>query len=259
MDAVILAAGRNDRLAGLVAEGMKPLMLVNGKPIIIDLLDKLTVSSGGRIVHTVIVASPVNVQAIVSVLKATGHLSRFLSVVIQPEPVGPVDALRRGFETCPVTDREQTLVLCGDNIIPQEVMDTFVQGSYSDEHVGWIAVRTMDDESAAKRFTRVTEDCKEFHEGINDTGTRWRDGKYRAWLGPVLTYSMYLDKLFEISHAAKAQDAKLSRMWERLVKIHGTEQSKWKLIESRCQDIGVPEALPAYMYEPQMTFTRETL
>lgn len=246
MDAVILAAGRNDRLAGLVAEGMKPLLLVNGRPIIVDLMKKLSVASEHRRVPVTIVASPVNVQAIVSVLKANTMLWRDVQIVIQPESTGPVDALRRGFRArLGRTEHDTTLVLCGDNVIPLETMTDFVQGGdqYDDSHPGWVAVKKMDDEAAAKRFTRVSEDCKRFEEGLNDAGTRWRDGMYRAWLGPVLTYSDYLRSFFESPARSDSEVIHLSYVWTRLVQIHGTEQSKWRLIDAKCEDIGIPEAL----------------
>jgi NDP-sugar pyrophosphorylase family protein len=245
MDAVILAAGRNDRLAGLVAEGMKPLLLVNGRPIIVDLMKKISIASEHRRVPVTIVASPVNVMAIVSVLKANAMLWRDLQIVIQPEPTGPVDALRRGFRArLGRSNSDTTLVLCGDNVVPLETMQTFIQGgdAYDDKFAGWVAVKKMDDELAAGRFTRVAEDAREFREGIQPGGM-WRDGKYRAWLGPVLTYSEYLRLFFESPAKSDSEVVQLSRVWERVVHIHGVTSSKWFLVDAKCEDIGVPEEL----------------
>lgn len=256
MDAVILAAGRNDRLAGIVAEGMKPLLLVNGRPIIVDLLKKISVASEHRRVPVTIVASPVNVQAIVSVLKANSVLWSDINIVIQPESTGPVDALRRGLRVGP--EHATTLVLCGDNIIPLETMQDFIQGGdqYDDTHAGWVAVKKMDDETAAGRFTRVSEDGKEFMEGPRQGGL-WLDGKYRVWLGPALVYTTYLHEFFGSPAKSDHTITQLSRVWERISRIHDTNSPGWRMIDAKCEDIGIPEALPAYMYEPTIVVTGE--
>ena len=65
MDLIILAAGRNERLHGTVPAFMKPLLLVDGQPLIVRLvreaLDAGVLETYDEVGRVIVVAAPQNV------------------------------------------------------------------------------------------------------------------------------------------------------------------------------------------------------
>lgn len=96
---VILAGGRGSRLVPDAPEFQKPLYVIDGVPLVLHAAGFARAFGG----ETVVVTNPANDVAI--------RLLTGLSTVVQPEPLGPVDALLRG-----VGDhRGSLLLLCSDN------------------------------------------------------------------------------------------------------------------------------------------------
>jgi glucose-1-phosphate thymidylyltransferase len=95
VEAVVMAAGEGRRLRPLTERYAKPVLPIDGRPVIATLLHELRAAGFGRV--TVV----------------TGHLAEQvewlldgfpleLRFVRQPEPLGSADAVRRGLEALPV-------------------------------------------------------------------------------------------------------------------------------------------------------------
>lgn len=171
MDAVILAAGRGSRLRGLVASGMKTLVVVEDEPLIVRLIRQATTAGAKRVV---LVVSPSNCAAIADVVNANGH---DVAYVVQPEPTGPADALRRGLEACETGD---VLVLLGDNVLrDQDVHDV---AEAPGELIVGVRGFTADDERLAL-LTRLRSDGTWVEKvpllAEEETGIAWT-GLFRA-------------------------------------------------------------------------------
>jgi len=233
MDAVILAAGRNHRLRGYVPESLKPLILVDGVPIIVKQLQAMSTQVRGKITgdmfpaitRAVVVVSPKNVEAIVDVVEANvASIAVNVFYVVQPSATGPVEALRLGLRA--LHGDVLTMVTCADNIIPDEHIVTMSQDHLDIGHDTLVvSTRTLPPEEAS-RFTA-------FHAGgVYDKQPipAVLDGMgVSAWIGPI------------ISHR--------SELWAKSVHSDnfGKLFSQYKLIvqvQGDCRDIGVPEALP---------------
>lgn len=167
MDAVILAAGKSERLTGVVAPYMKPLLVINGKPLIVDIAEK----ASRQCARIVIVVAPENALQITQIVPddLDAHY------VVQPRPKGPGDALKRALWS--VSDRD-TLLLLADNIVPELSAFHVEYGDFhKDDTV--ISVQPM----VASEATRYTY----------FDGDRWREKEpyvvptatVHAWCGPV--------------------------------------------------------------------------
>lgn len=110
METVILAAGRGTGMKGALPPYYKPLLVVNGQPIVVGAA-KRAWTAGSQ--HVVIVAAPENALPISQVMDHAGiPMSRY-SVVIQHRPGGVGDALLIGLRS---VRSDEVLVLLGDNV-----------------------------------------------------------------------------------------------------------------------------------------------
>lgn len=109
MDAVILAAGKGERLRDLTPAFHKPLLPIDGVPLVSRAVDLAHVAGVDR---PVVVVAPSNADIISRVLG-----KRDVALVIQREPRGPGDALLTGLmhRTRP-TLSDRVLVLLADNV-----------------------------------------------------------------------------------------------------------------------------------------------
>jgi glucose-1-phosphate thymidylyltransferase len=108
VEAVVMAAGEGRRLRPLTERFAKPVLPIDGRPVIVTLLHELRAAGIGRV--TVV----------------TGHLAEQverlldgfpleLRFVRQPEPLGSADAVRRGLEALPaVVVAADTVFTAGD-------------------------------------------------------------------------------------------------------------------------------------------------
>lgn len=236
MDAVILAAGRGQRLAGIAAPFHKVLMPVNGRALVVG-----AVSAGVSVLdhdedRTVIVVAPENALPITALLRDSVAWNDRCRIVVQPAPCGPGDALYLALEQLTA---EYVTVICADNVISdadvQKVVSATLDGP-GDPCVG-IGVRTIKSASAVTQFTVIGE---ERHVGEKLHGSeleefRWHDGYFRAWLGPLVV--------------PRARAAGLLRLWRQRTHeisisplLHDLHIEK-VLVEVDCYDIGTPEAL----------------
>lgn len=214
MDAIILAAGRNDRLGGHVPAYMKPLLVVNGHTLIGHQVNALALAT-----RIIVVCSPDNVSQLIDVLGAFSGVF----FIIQPKPIGVIDALEIGME---LVESDYTIITCADNIIPQEHWAEFI--AHDRPTPGQILISSRDlPAHETQRFTYfVNQEVREKVPPPNFTD------HYRCWIGPLS--AMTEDLTGKLEHGLKS----LSQL------IASYDPIGWKFIEGECSDVGVPGELP---------------
>jgi hypothetical protein len=184
VDTVILAAGRNTRLNGFVAAGHKPLLVVNGQPLIGHAARQgLAAIEHGWQERVIVVASPENAGVLSQVLPPE------VDIIIQRFPYGPGDALLTGLM---LARAEEVLVLMGDNITPDRCVEDVrtVEGNV----VGVCEIPL----ELCERFTRWrSASVKDPTEGtwvekvpVDPRKDLWKQDGHQppfalAWLGPL--------------------------------------------------------------------------
>jgi CTP:molybdopterin cytidylyltransferase MocA len=226
IDTVILAAGSGTRLAGRVPTGLKPLIPLNGQPLISRLVGQ-AMTVGGLIS---VVVSPTNAGPIVEVVEAMR--APRLRYTVQPAPLGPGDALLLGLERCTA---ERVLVLAGDNWLPDGTLGRMMMQA-SELVVGVAATHSRD---IAARFTR-------FARTEDGTGLLSEEGPnvmfappWLLWCGPLLAPRRAMRDAVDLGVPASG---------EHLIGPHigkmADEAVSYCLLPCDAQDIGTPEALP---------------
>lgn len=125
MDTVILAAGRSSRLAGVVPPYHKPLMVHNGRPLIVH----ATQAAADDRSRTIVVAAPENVRPIVEVLEHNPRVPN-LYVIVQTNSDGPGAAFLLGSE---LVKASHTLVLMSDNTgVTKDFVEKFRKAAGTD-------------------------------------------------------------------------------------------------------------------------------
>lgn len=175
MDTVILAAGRNERLNGLVPAGHKPLIIHSKLPLIAHAARQGIAAlqeDGDRVI---VVASPENAAVLHQVLDPRIHM------IVQRLPNGPGDALLTGLRLC---GADEALILMGDNVTPdvdvEKVRDTF----------GNVVGVSLTPIEGCERFTRWRSDGTWVEKvPVKPALDMWtmRDDEPHAlvWLGPL--------------------------------------------------------------------------
>ena len=145
MDAIILAGGRGTRVAELAPEYYKPLLPVDGVPMVTLAVD-LALRSG--VTCPVVVAAPANAEDICRALDGRPAL-----VVIQRQPLGAGHALLLGLQASPrpLVDCDRVLVLLSDNVSS----DADVQAVTA--HPSAVGIKYIEREHAF-RFARLDDD-----------------------------------------------------------------------------------------------------
>jgi len=226
LDTVILAAGRGSRLAGIAAPFHKPLMVVNGQPLISSAVH--TAYSATQDARVIVVAAPENAQPIASILSHSGV--PYL-MAVQPYPLGPGDALQVGLEMARSGD---VMVLMGDNTfdtreVSQMVIDHRSTGARLS--VGGHEMLIED----AERFTWL-------HDGVWREKTR-PDFDYTnalkpfVWIGPVIIDRDRAYDWLSVQGRGNGRELAISPLFNEFTR------EETKLCSVSSVDIGVPEAL----------------
>ena len=186
MDTVILAAGKGSRLDGITAPFHKPLLVVNGQPLVRQCVERAAAATDGAII---VVVAPENAAPIAHVLNGA-KLNR-VDIIVQREPKGPGHALLTGMK---LVTTAQTLVLLGDNVISQDDVNKVINGYGGNRNV--IGVTEML-ASEAQQFTRLrrTNDGLRWVEKVPVADADVQDnGNAICWVGPVVVDSMEMEK-----------------------------------------------------------------
>lgn len=170
MDAVVLAGGRGSRVAELVPEFHKPLLMADGVPMVSRAVD-LALEAGVRC--PVVVVSPQNAELID---QALGDRPAF--IVVQREPLGPGHALHMGLAATPkpFAASNRVLVLLSDNLTETQDITNVAR------HITAVAVNWVE-RADAERYTRLQDDGSWVEKVPLDT----LDGPPVAcWVGPFV-------------------------------------------------------------------------
>jgi len=174
MDAVILAGGRGQRLAGYALPFHKPLIEVNGKPLIFHTLEYAHLAGAERMI---IVASPSNHGIISSMFTNFDYVT----IAVQDQPNGPGDAMLVGFEH---VESDRVLALMSDNLMSPDRVEYMGRWS-SFDGIG----TQMLEPAAASRFTRISkvDGSVKFVESTEvEAHEINHDGLVQVWCGPIM-------------------------------------------------------------------------
>lgn len=220
VSAIVLAAGENRRLQGVIPPFFKPLLVVNGRALITHAIDH--VRDTWEVDEVVIVASPRNIEPIIEVIDI--NVVRF---IIQPSPTSVVDAWKLGFSAIDPMNSDVTVIVCADNLFDYEgalfpseyIHDAAVNGKC------FVATRRLE-ATQGNRFTVIDN-------GVPQEPPYLMASKcVDCWIGPVLVPTGTARELIQRSTAATI---------EGLLRDISTS---WNKIPMTCSDIGVPDALP---------------
>lgn len=166
---IILAAGANTRLQGIIPGFMKPFILMNGKPLVHHAIDHAREWCTKDII---IVVSPNNAGGLTQIVDGA------TAWVLQPQPLGVVDAI---FRAMPLVTTPWTLILCADNVFVHGDNGASVHELTRSPRRAIFGSRELSDEGAY-RFTR--------YENTPDRGVRFivsdNDPGEGCWIGPLL-------------------------------------------------------------------------
>lgn len=172
METVILAGGRGSRLStvGVMPPYFKPLMVVDGRPLITRLVNQAFAATGDDVI---VIAAPENALVIKQVLEHRHEGARY-HMVVQTEPNGPGAALELGLRMAESSD---VLVLMGDNLMPYA--DVNVIAEHPQNNV--VGVTEVEYEQTIRLTYKNTDGIwveKEYPYHRNG-GAQWK-----AWVGP---------------------------------------------------------------------------
>lgn len=199
---VVLAAGRNTRLAGVIPSYHKPLMVVNGRPLVVNIVRELL-----TFCETVtVVVSPENAGVISEVLDANYLIDDQVNLVLQPRAKGPGEAVLRAMRAG--SNENRTMIVCADNIIPpgdyNEVLDqdTDACRTHDPETVVTASTVTSLHDYEAERFTRIHDG--HFLEGV--PGGHNERGEYACWIGPLVVPTLAAERAYRESRDWQIQE-----------------------------------------------------
>jgi NDP-sugar pyrophosphorylase family protein len=213
MDAVVLAAGKGSRLNGVMLPFHKPLFLINGRPLITQIVDILC--GEGEVERIIIVVAPENAQPIAQILDGYGNLYH---MVVQPYPSGPGEALLRGLQ---LVHSERVLVLMGDNTISQQEIHDVTRIKRD-----VISTQHLPSESA-QRFTYYSNgEWYEDHQVTPGQNTL-------VWCGPLVLRSERVREA--IPWVGRSQEVKIGPYLNDIL-----DGDDYECYESSALDIGTP-------------------
>lgn len=223
--ALILAAGANTRLQAVVPPYMKPLILMNGKPLVRHAVDHAL--NDWHVRGITVVAGPDNARMLLGVLSKMHHF------VLQPEPDGVVDAVYRAL---PTITQDWTLILCADNTF---VPDPDNPVHFSAKRGAQFGTRFVDPPSS-RRFTRYKRlsDPKgasfdeQYAPGVRLIPASDPEQGDGCWIGPLLLETEQLRRVLGICESVTDMMMQSTAL--------GTELSPLPML---CSDLGIPEEL----------------
>jgi UTP-glucose-1-phosphate uridylyltransferase len=235
VDAVILAGGRGSRMFGATPEYYKPLLRVDGTPLVVSAV-RLALAAG--VVQPVVVVAPQNAEAIANVLdteKAT--------LIVQREPLGPGHALLLGLTVTPHVNAgasTRVLVLLSDNIMSIEDVKAVTA------HDAAVGIRRVEHADAA-RFTRFENN--RWVEKTPLPNTEDDDpAPVPCWVGPFVAprYSLVrtLSGLLE-RHDPEAGEVAIGPHLNQLLGVLPGQQPQ--LVSVNAHDVGTIEAFYQYV------------
>lgn len=205
---------------------MKPLMLVNGRPLIQHAIQHATVTWNAQ--TTTIVASPDNARPLASVLTRPEDFHWAL----QPSPVSVVDAIKRGMRY----QHAMTLILCADNVFDNGGKELLRTEGYIANQQPAFGSQTLPLD-AATRFTRwnIRSDFPgvTFYEATNHKEAA---KSQHCWIGPLLLSTARV-------HAVLERCSVHIPIHAFIQECVGRVENNIVPIEMRCLDMGTIESV----------------
>lgn len=239
MDSVILAAGRGQRLNGIVAPYHKPLLVVNGRSMISSAIsnayDAARLTPRDRII---VVVAAENALPLAQVIEAHPY-AKYVDMVVQSKNgmPGPGGALHQGLK---LVASENVLVLMADNVTSlEDVMRVTTRVSTVNINVVGVTLIPIE---AVERFTRYQPTTDLWVEKIpvspdDESGDDER-GMSTAWVGPLCLNSAEITNALDV-HASLADDSHDEIPIGPLL----NELQNVAMVNVSTIDIGIPEAL----------------
>ena len=227
MDAVILAGGRGERMAGVTSLYGKPLLQVDGSPLVRRAVE-LAISVD--VTEPVVVVSPENASNIHEALEGLPA-----TLIIQRRPAGPADALRLGLKVHTSSlGCYRVLVLLSDNVLTYEDVAAVTK------HETAVGV-SVKPRSEAQRFTWFDPELNDWREKVEIP-----DGDpVECWVGPFVGLRRNMDRVVrEVSTFSRAAST------EALIGPHlghMTNGEHTPRIPVSSVDVGTPEAYAKVM------------
>lgn len=179
MESVILAAGRGQRMEGVAKPFFKPLLEINGMPLIAYAAEYASAAGAS---HVTVVASPNNVD---DIKNALAMYASWVTVVVQPAPAGPGDAALIGLAN---TSDSSVMLLMSDNIMNSHAVSQMATKAMID-NVDAVGVLHIPIEKAS-RFTRIRTAESGFYQFVEGLDIEPADesspGKSTVWCGPLI-------------------------------------------------------------------------
>lgn len=230
---MVLAAGANTRLSGLVPAYMKPLITVNGLPLILHAHNHAI--HEWHVTDIVYVVSPDNVRLITQVIPKTSQGVEHTSFLVQPEADGVVDAIRQAM---PLVVQPWTLILCADNTFDTrgKTMPWPTETHTDTNSPAFFGSQRLSSE-AAKRFTRYTHSNSglQFIEAVSEKAGEG------VWIGPMFLHtSDILSVIKDLKYHFKDHEVvSVVAFLNAVIARTGALP-----LNMRCSDLGIPQELP---------------
>ena len=233
MEAVILAAGRGQRMEGLAKPFFKPLLELNGIPLLAYAVEYASASGA---TSCCVVVSPHNKDEVSKVLSS---YSQWIRIVVQEEPLGPGHATLLALKE---VKSDTTMLLMSDNIMDQ---DTVVRMALDSAMTGdnAIGVRTVSMQQA-HRFTRIRSNGNESYDYVEGPSVTLDDAwqgstEVKVWCGPVIFNTNKALQVFsEASKSSESANGEL-KIGPYLSQILS---GRTMLVDVEAIDVGIPSA-----------------
>jgi CTP:molybdopterin cytidylyltransferase MocA len=180
LEAVILAAGRGQRMEGVAKPFYKPMLEINGIPLLGYAIEYASVAGAEKVT---VVVSPHNVEYVGDVVTP---YSSWVEIAVQEEPLGPGHAAMIGMKK---VKSNKTMLLMSDNIMDG---GTVAEMANSCVVTGTNAVGTREVSlDKAGRFTRIRYNSGRGYVYVENTPVTDEDawpstGKAVVWCGPLV-------------------------------------------------------------------------
>jgi choline kinase len=232
MESVILAAGKGQRMEGFAKPFFKPLLEINGIPLITYAAEYASSAGATRVT---VVASESNADDIKKSLKM---YASWVDVVIQNEPRGPGNATLIGLGN---TDCKSIMLLMSDNLMNADAVSQMATAAMiNDADAVGIARVPLE---RADRFTRVREwedGTYTYVEGVpvsaEDEST---NGAAVVWCGPLIFERATAIDVLNNAQASVNTDTSEFKIGPYLNKIM---RLNTLLADVGAMDVGIPAA-----------------
>lgn len=227
MRGIVLAAGKGSRLAGITAAYHKPLLVVNGRPLVVSIVESLLSVTDEP--PTVVVA-PENVRAIHDVLDA--HELSDVDLVVQGRPAGPGHALYLGLRAG--SRGTSVIAVMGDNDLGRDDMKIVAEkhASFPSDLVVGI---TRIPASGCRDFTRWRANGETWVEKVPVTveDEVYANADASAWVGPIAFPVASMMKILAEDFHSAPMDMGIGHYFNRFTRSF--------LAEVNARDIGTPQ------------------